>query len=1184
MSKQTSAAFLSRVSIQPSIYYHSRYLGFNQHVYFSSSNKFRAIVGNGLENKENENGYKIATEAELNNELDEEFKKGSVILWFNNIYPVSYRKRDIRWIFIGKATSGTRLRTMTTSPLLVPPMRMQEKLHEYIEKKANSKSSTSTVSIGNSKIPYNVGSQIEISSIKYIPNWKEGGLFTLINYKYPLKQTNTSPSGMKSESEATPSLDSELSKFISFAVRESLRTRGVRSFFNLQQVLCYPVQGQPWVDDMIGRTPSNKIKVEYEISSNAPIDAIKSPVKLDLRTVYESFRKFGKIIDIQHSPSLPPAIASAKDAPLPYVTVEYVRIRSATSARNCMTGDSGITVPIPPSPSALDPGQAHTIKRADASVTSLEDAFSLTNVDIEDKNKLQKESFDATRESKTELTDERYYRLIRKRATDDNYFNPVNRRVASSSDLPITLRISYEKSGPKFNIWDWINNHQRLSVPILLALVAVVTYSVFDPYRIFSMTNRITGRFDFSDYYNLMTIDNFGGIRKNARNYSGFSQFIYDALAVIGSFLGINSVATIRTRDSDRDYEKNSKPNKISSGIIIEEEPVEKPKTENSTLNNVFGWLNFNIFNAGVEDDSISKKSEKEKSEDDSLIKGWEDRIHEAEKLISRLRQEPDSVILINGPRGSGKSQLINSILPEFDFRLFIDLEHISAATTDTQMLGRLANQVNYFPLFSSFVRMSSMIDIALTATTGAKAGLTTSTDDQLKRVLELLTMSLEKIIRKEHDRVNKDIKKFRQLSEKNKATNTTRQIVHSSVQNEIDNIAQDENYSSPESDKSATIADSPISANLTISSTNDATNDDVESQIKARYPVIIIKGFMPKHMANTSAGMFGLLKNGNNSISGGRADTSRLQEYLIEWATMVTELKIAHVVFMSDNPAAVKSVSLTANKAVELISLHDASKELAEKLLLTKLSAEKRNNGIISDEHAIPGISLDEARKCVSVIGGRLTDLDILVSQVLASPGIKCLDALSEVVSRATAEVRRIGVAGETLDQAKNKGFLWSRIQFWRVIQLITLAPKNEVSYVKIKFDPVFNGNDNPLLALERIGLISIVYKEGSPSTITPGRPMYVAAFKRLIEDEKLSASMGIEICKTSIVSEEAKARLYEEEMILLNQFQWSQDKTVRHETEARLKFLASLLAGTQTNIDRAYKELAKHKKTISS
>jgi len=47
---------------------------------------------------------------------------------------------------------------------------------------------------------------------------------------------------------------------------------------------------------------------------------------------------------------------------------------------------------------------------------------------------------------------------------------------------------------------DWLVNHPRITIPVLAAIFAGVTYVVFDPIRVFFITSKINQRFNPQEY------------------------------------------------------------------------------------------------------------------------------------------------------------------------------------------------------------------------------------------------------------------------------------------------------------------------------------------------------------------------------------------------------------------------------------------------------------------------------------------------------------------------------------------------------------------------------------------------------------------------------------------------------------------------------------------------------------
>ncbi|KAJ2815015.1 mitochondrial escape protein 2, partial [Coemansia sp. 'formosensis'] len=111
----------------------------------------------------------------------------------------------------------------------------------------------------------------------------------------------------------------------------------------------------------------------------------------------------------------------------------------------------------------------------------------------------------------------------------------------------------------------------------------------------------------------------------------------------------------------------------------------------------------------------------------------------------------------------------------------------------------------------------------------------------------------------------------------------------------------------------------------------------------------------------------------------------------------------------------------------------------------------------------------------------------------------------------------------------------------FWYL--LTELARHESVEYDRMRNSALFAGNDSALLGLAEAQLITMVYDNDRPSRIRPGRPVFYAAFNRIVEDPGFSSTMAIRMHKAFVDLETAKIRKAEEELALLNVFKASTD-----------------------------------------
>ncbi|KAJ3161706.1 mitochondrial escape protein 2 [Geranomyces michiganensis] len=774
--------------------------------------------------------------------------KGTI--WFDNIFPIRYWKYDPRWILVRNYANDF---AKAANKRLIPK-----------------------------EFP---------SSFKYLgvtPNWKEGGLF--VHFKYE---------GHSVEEPVE-------------TIRSHIEKHGLRSYQNLQLVRVYLVKGRPWVDDMIGRLPSQILKVEF----TGPDPSVEE--------LYKAFRPYGKIVNITMQPG------DSKVVPR-FALVEYMRVRSATSARNCLNGE----------------------------------AISGTGININ------------------------YERARRKSET----------------------------------AWNWFSSHPRITIPILLALGAGITYVVFDPVRVFFITNQLTGRFSL-------------------KAYTGAAEQLWSS-----------TTSTLGSMWTGQKHREAAAP-----------------------------------------------------------AETWTERQADLARLQHHLKQTPDTIVLVAGPKGSGKSQLVQKAVENSKYKLVIRCDELAGQPPHV-LLDRLATQINFKPMFNWLVQGSSMIDTMITATTGAKAGLSTTNEGQIRKMLELLSAAVSRVTMKQKEAREKI------LSE---------QRLHQRMEDHGEKVPS---AKAVEDEKQMVSAPVP----------------------EVEYPVVVIDGFLASEAAKDSV----------------------IYDLLVEWAAVAAEYHLAHVIMISDNPIAVKTIGKALpNKTIELVSLSDATPESALAVVQRRLGEE---------------FDADALRSCIDGLGGRLTDLELLIQKIRA--GMSPQDAYGEIVVRAINEVRKLGLGEDAIagagpsasalttgPGAKNA---WTPVQFWKIVQLLTA--NDEVSYDGTRFSTFFKGDETPLQSMERAGLISITYDAGRAYSLRASRPVYRTAFAEMLADERLAATMGILTTKQLIAEEEAALRATVAEMKTLTDLKPSENKTVRGVVQARL---AALRDGFQGHVDKIAKlgeEQKKHKQVVS-
>ncbi|KAJ3204448.1 mitochondrial escape protein 2 [Entophlyctis luteolus] len=600
----------------------------------------------------------------------------------------------------------------------------------------------------------------------------------------------------------------------------------------------------------------------------------------------------------------------------------------------------------------------------------------------------------------------------------------LSRRAATSARICMNgkvvgstkILISYEPVSDEF-----VNE----TLPVILAILALLSFLIFDPMRVFFVTNTVTERFSVSKYLGISLLDAFVILK------SKFMSLIFGSL------------------------------------------PGDKTNTEQES---------------GLDDAlDVAMKELKE---------------HEA-KLMVFMKETPETVMLVHGPKGTQHMDLIEKCLKNEPYVLRIHLEDI-VNQPDHIFLNRLSQQTGCFPMFNWTVSIGNILDTVVTATTGAKANLSSSVETQIRKMFEITTISFNRIVQN-------------QLAKRQAVLSQNR----------------------------ASVADADGKSEGSVS-TAPVALPEVE------YPIVIIEGFLGNEKAR-QAQIYGLIT---------------------EWVNTLSEMQVAQVVFVSDSPAAAKYLSRALpNRTVETIALKDAS-------FTASLAYAQRRLGLLPWQKA-PA----ELEEGVRVLGGRLSDLELLVQKIQAElraqkqqhngqeNGTKRIvgivrkignsaasvdrdaalsdaaratpsqladasaKALNDIIVRIESEVRKVGLFDDAIGQGAASSVAakkeWTTVQMWKIIQL--LAKYNEVSYDDLRYHPLFKGDETAIQSIERAGLVTIGLHEGRPYVVKAGRPIHRAVFTRLQADTKYAAIMGLKTVKALMSDETTKLKDCETELSTL-------------------------------------------------
>ncbi|KAF2734038.1 hypothetical protein EJ04DRAFT_467423 [Polyplosphaeria fusca] len=166
--------------------------------------------------------------------------------------------------------------------------------------------------------------------------------------------------------------------------------------------------------------------------------------------------------------------------------------------------------------------------------------------------------------------------------------------------------------------------------------------------------------------------------------------------------------------------------------------------------NRIYKWI------VGYATDIIRWR--RRKDDDAGMEAVWDDRKGNIEQIQTWLMETADTFIIVQGPRGSGKRELIlDQALKEKKNKVIIDCKPIQEARGDSATINAAAMEVGYRPIFSWLNSISGMIDMAAQGATGVKTGFSETLDSQLSKIWNNTTTALRQIALDSRHKDDKD-------------------------------------------------------------------------------------------------------------------------------------------------------------------------------------------------------------------------------------------------------------------------------------------------------------------------------------------------------------------------------------------------------------------------------------------
>ncbi|KAI4184480.1 MAG: hypothetical protein LQ348_004546, partial [Seirophora lacunosa] len=171
------------------------------------------------------------------------------------------------------------------------------------------------------------------------------------------------------------------------------------------------------------------------------------------------------------------------------------------------------------------------------------------------------------------------------------------------------------------------------------------------------------------------------------------------------------------------------------------------------TENGLYKWFRSQLMRAN---EILTFKHRK--GDDAGLSAVWDDRKDDIERIRTWLMETADTFIVIQGPRGSGKRELVlDEALKGRRNTLLIDCKPIQEAPGDSSTIFAAAREVGYRPVFSWMNTFSSMIDLAAQGAIGTKTGFSETLDTQLAKIWQNTSNALKELALEGRKKDDKD-------------------------------------------------------------------------------------------------------------------------------------------------------------------------------------------------------------------------------------------------------------------------------------------------------------------------------------------------------------------------------------------------------------------------------------------
>lgn len=125
----------------------------------------------------------------------------------------------------------------------------------------------------------------------------------------------------------------------------------------------------------------------------------------------------------------------------------------------------------------------------------------------------------------------------------------------------------------------------------------------------------------------------------------------------------------------------------------------------------------------------------------------WFERENTKQEIMSWLEESASTFSVVQGPRGSGKRELVvHEVLKDRRNVFVLDCENLVESRGDAATINNLATQLGYRPIFSWMNSISSLVDLASQGLMGSSAGFTETLDSQVKKILHTAATAVKRL------------------------------------------------------------------------------------------------------------------------------------------------------------------------------------------------------------------------------------------------------------------------------------------------------------------------------------------------------------------------------------------------------------------------------------------------------